>query len=212
MNSVEKETVLHCLKSMIDEEVCEECPLYGTTGTDHCEKDCVRLAINTLEQEPCTDAISRQAVLEKIHEAPYINDCSNIGMLLEAWINSIPSVKPQYTDAEIQKMQDLEFAEIQKAYEIGKEEGSSEKPNKWIPVESALPEKNMACLVTVGKFKLTQMAMYSDLMGTIDHRIFYQGDYGYDSFEDITEYVKAWMPLPEPYKASPTGAERSDKE
>lgn len=48
MNSVEKQAVLHCLKSMIDEEVCEECPLYGTTGTDHCEKDCVRLAINAL--------------------------------------------------------------------------------------------------------------------------------------------------------------------
>ena len=86
-------------------------------------------------------------------------------------------------------------------------ESTSENPNKWIPVESALPEKNMACLVTVGKFKLTQMAMYSDLMGTIDHRIFYQGDYGYDSFEDITEYVKAWMPLPDPYKTSPTGEE-----
>ena len=48
MNSAEKQAVLHCLKSMIDEEVCEECPLYGTTGTDHCEKDCVRLAINAL--------------------------------------------------------------------------------------------------------------------------------------------------------------------
>ena len=48
MNSEEKQAVLHCLKTMIDEEVCEECPLYGTTGTDHCEKDCVRLAINAL--------------------------------------------------------------------------------------------------------------------------------------------------------------------
>ncbi len=48
MNSVEKEAVLHCLKTMIDEAACEECPLYGTTGTDHCEKDCVRLAINAL--------------------------------------------------------------------------------------------------------------------------------------------------------------------
>ena len=71
--------------------------------------------------------------------------------------------------------------------------------SEWIPVSERLPEKNMACLVAVGKFNLTQIAMYSDLMGTIDHRIFYQGDYGYDSFEDITEYVKAWMPLPEPY-------------
>ena len=55
MNSVEKEVVLHCLKSMIDEELCEECSLYGTTGTDHCEKDCVRLAINELEQDTKTE-------------------------------------------------------------------------------------------------------------------------------------------------------------
>lgn len=40
---------LHCLRVMVDEEVCEECELYGTTGTDHCEKDCVREAIEALE-------------------------------------------------------------------------------------------------------------------------------------------------------------------
>ena len=72
---------------------------------------------------------------------------------------------------------------------------------RWIPVSERLPEKNMACLVAVGKFNLTPTATYSDLMGIIDHRIFYQGNVGYDDFEDITEYVKAWMPLPEPYKA-----------
>lgn len=60
MTKEEKEAVLHCLRAMIDEELCEECPLYGTTGTDHCEKDCVRLAIEELEQEPCEDAISRE--------------------------------------------------------------------------------------------------------------------------------------------------------
>lgn len=52
MNSADRQVVLHCLKAMIDEALCEECPLYGTTGTDHCEKDCVRLAIKALEQEP----------------------------------------------------------------------------------------------------------------------------------------------------------------
>lgn len=52
MTREEKEAALHCLKAMIDEEVCEECPLYGTTGTDHCEADCVRVAIKALEQEP----------------------------------------------------------------------------------------------------------------------------------------------------------------
>lgn len=72
---------------------------------------------------------------------------------------------------------------------------------QWIPVSERLPEKNMACLVAVGKFNLTQIAIYSDLMGIIDHRIFYQGDVGHDNFKDITGYVKAWMPLPQTYKA-----------
>lgn len=77
----------------------------------------------------------------------------------------------------------------------------AENKGEWIPVSERLPERNIACLVAVGKLNLTQMAMYSDLMGTISNRIFYQGDVGYDSFIDITEYVKAWQPLPEPYKA-----------
>lgn len=70
----------------------------------------------------------------------------------------------------------------------------------WIPVSKRLPKKNMACLVAVGKFNLTQIAMYSDLMGTINHKIFYQGDYGHENFEDITQYVNAWIPLPKSYK------------
>lgn len=49
MTKKEKKNVLHCLKVMADEEVCEECDLYGTTGTDHCEYDCVKLAIEAIE-------------------------------------------------------------------------------------------------------------------------------------------------------------------
>lgn len=72
--------------------------------------------------------------------------------------------------------------------------------DRWIPVSERLPDKNMPCLVSVGKFNLTQIAMYSDLMETIDHKIFYQGDYGKNNFQNITEYVNAWKPLPEPYE------------
>lgn len=64
MNSAEKEAVLHCLKSMIDETLCEKCLYYRNKPYTACEEDCIRLAIKALEQEPCTDAISRQAVLE----------------------------------------------------------------------------------------------------------------------------------------------------
>ena len=73
MTKEEKEAVLHCLRSMIDEELCEECPLYGTTGTDHCEKDCVRLAIEELEQENCNDCkYFEYNIVVKVDEVPLI--------------------------------------------------------------------------------------------------------------------------------------------
>ena len=72
---------------------------------------------------------------------------------------------------------------------------------RWIPVSERLPEKNMRCLVAVGRFNFTEIATYSDLMGIIDHKIFYQGDVGHDNFKNITQYVKAWMPLLKSYKA-----------
>lgn len=76
-----------------------------------------------------------------------------------------------------------------------------ERPQgEWIPVSERLPDKSMPCLVAVGKFNLTQIAVYSDLMATIDHKIFYQGDYGKNNFQNITEYVNAWMPLPKSYR------------
>ena len=42
--------IKHCLSAMIDCEVCEECNLYGTTGTDHCEHDCVDGALNIIDK------------------------------------------------------------------------------------------------------------------------------------------------------------------
>jgi hypothetical protein len=71
--------------------------------------------------------ISRQAAIDAL-------DCING---VEEVLRALPPVTPQYTDTEIQKMQDLEFAEIQKAYEIGK----AENPNKtghWRHYENML--------------------------------------------------------------------------
>lgn len=44
------EDIKHCLKVMVDCEVCEECNLYGTTGTDHCEHDCVVGALDIIDK------------------------------------------------------------------------------------------------------------------------------------------------------------------
>ena len=49
-NEMTTEIALHCMKSAICEEVCEECPMYGEVGTDHCEDDAHRLAIQAIEE------------------------------------------------------------------------------------------------------------------------------------------------------------------
>jgi hypothetical protein len=75
------------------------------------------MAIKALKQQTCEDAVSRQVVLEIIRDFGYKNDHEE--MLINERIKALPSVNPQYTEAEIQKMQEMEQAEIQKAYELG---------------------------------------------------------------------------------------------
>ena len=93
MTREERENALHCLRVMIDEEVCEECNLYGTTGTDHCEADCVRAVIETLEQEPCNDCISRKEALKGVDmlclETSYDNE------KVADMIRDLPPVSPK---------------------------------------------------------------------------------------------------------------------
>lgn len=55
-------------------------------------------------------------------------------------LEQLPSAHPTYTDEEIQRMQDLESAEIEKAYQLGYEEGKKDaqperKKGKWIEKE-----------------------------------------------------------------------------
>ena len=74
--------------------------------------------LKALEQEPCEDAISRQDALDCLTAT----GLKKFDFILDARdkIKNLPSVTPQYTDEEIQKMQELEQAEIEKAYELGK--------------------------------------------------------------------------------------------
>ena len=113
----------------------------GMFGNVTTFKRAVREGIPLAEQEPCDDAISRQAVLNEIYNTDGI---SNIYFHLADKIIALPLVKPQYTDAEIQKMQNLESAEIQKAYEIGKAEGSE-------VLDKIRAEIEAKCCITVGR-------------------------------------------------------------
>ena len=117
----------------------------------------------------------------------------------EKMLNKVPSAQPDLSDysdklwrnayergkeeARIQKMQDLEQAEIQKAYELGKLDAMEEMPH-WIPCSERLPKPYEYCLWT-----------------TIDCRVVYHHCDGL-----FSKYI-AWMPLPEPYN----GGNEDDK-
>lgn len=46
-----KEEAIYCLKAQSEwnPEVCEECPLYGKTGTDHCSEEALQMATMALQ-------------------------------------------------------------------------------------------------------------------------------------------------------------------
>lgn len=49
-----REIALHCMKSYSEShsDLCELCPIYGQTGSDHCFEDALEYVIKALEQEP----------------------------------------------------------------------------------------------------------------------------------------------------------------
>ena len=80
----------------------------------------------------------------------------------------------------------------------------------WISVEERLPEEYGEYLVTIVPsagylWAKRIIANFSDLMGIVKKPIFYTGEVGKIDFEDITDMVIAWQPLPEVYHP-----ERSD--
>lgn len=188
-----REEIIRNLKYTMEKHKSDNVSTFGTNIYVMC-KD----TLDYLEQELCDDCIRRKAVIEnqKVIYKEYCKTDNEKALMEElARLNQeLPSVVPKQETV-------TEFTDRCRECEsmIGRK--MKQKMGEWIPVSERLPEKDMHCLVSVGKLYLTQIAIYSDLMGTIDHKIFYQGNYGYGDFNDITEYVKAWMPLPEPYKA-----------
>ena len=86
------------------------------------------------EKENITDTISRQAAMDALmefdkklrkinwHRYPYTeHECRGVDKAIVK-IANLPSAQP-YTDEEIQVMQDLEQAQLDKAYELGWKEG-----------------------------------------------------------------------------------------
>lgn len=105
---------------------------------------------------------------------------------MKQWFEHLSSVQP-YTDEQIQKAQEMEQAQLDKAFELGREDA---KP-QWIPVTERLPEPR------------TDVWVNSDI-GQIQGYYEESVETWYASFGQGRDYleliVNAWMPLPEPYQ------------
>lgn len=180
-------------KRLLSEKICDQ---------DEGEKtiDALQNAIKALEQEPCEDAISRQAVIDTIDK--WIKSmhvliafpANEVTPLFES-VHELPSVSPQ-----------------------PKMGSSSENPNKWIPITSrpmteeekehykTHPEYQDDYRIFNCKLPDDGQEVLISVCGGVEVDTFVQdaNDGCYFEGRDIDD-VDAWMPLPEPYKQEVEG-------
>lgn len=68
-----REEAIYCLKAQSERysEVCEECPLYGQTGVDHCYEDALQMAITALQNQPVWIPVSERLPESYRESEPY---------------------------------------------------------------------------------------------------------------------------------------------
>lgn len=146
------------------------------------------------------------SVGDTINRAALFNALANVKTIEEAFavIQGMPAVE-RYTESELQKMQELEAAEIQKAYELGREEGEPQ----WIPCAERLPEEVQMVIVTIRGHDVIRCEDGETLEEAIDRvmqmlrvSVGFRDEDGWNGADGYPMIVQpvAWMPLPEPWK------------
>ena len=135
------------------------------------------------------NCINRQATIERLREFAN-DDLTSTEKAIGAdycvdLIRTMPSAQP-FTEEQIQTMQELESAQLEKAYELGKADRL-----KWIPCGERLPKKD-------GRYQVTR---YDYVTNTefIDI-LWYEENLWWNRHSTGDYAVTAWMPLPEAYR------------
>jgi hypothetical protein len=175
------------------------------------------LAAKTLEQQPCEDAISRQAAIDaldkRFDEIP-MEQTTEI-LLLRKDLRTLSPVQPKYNTSE--------WCKTCKEYNHDKhccprynnviretvEEIKQSKTGHWIPVSERLPELDddgysTYVLVSFSNFTLP---FIGQLRKTDGENHWYEGD-DEKTLDSFGLHVNAWMPLPKAYEPQ----ESEDKE
>ena len=161
----------------------KNCPMPGARRMYEIATEALEMAIRALEGDG--DTISRQAAMVVFENSGLDDDSKDTVVRV---LEQLPSAHPTYTDEEIQKMQDLESAEIEKAYQLGYEDGKV-KPH-WIPVSERPPKKD-------GRYQVTRLDYVTDTK-FIDI-LWYEKNTWWNRQATGDYAVIAWMPLPKPY-------------
>ena len=135
------------------------------------------------------DLISRQAALDALNRIEISRNASWYEFYQKALtvVGTLPSAQP--TDAEIQRMQDIEQAMLGKAYECGKQDAI-----QWIPCSERLQEDEEEVIVSVRDDSGDNTLDYSSCGWYACAGDFWVVD------NEPNYHVVAWMPLPEPWK------------
>lgn len=124
----------NCAVSDFKESLCHRCAEMKRLGRAEDIEGLLIKAFPEVDSPAKSNCIERQAAIDAI-----VNTVSEIGLhdnsevarygatfrqheIIDI-IEGMPSAPPEFTDSEIQKMQELEQAQIKKAYELGFEEG-----------------------------------------------------------------------------------------
>ena len=132
-----------------------------------------------------SDLIDRQAAIDELHmHLMYRMATESNKQRLDAWINNLPSAQP-YSEAEIQKMQELEQAEIQRAYELGKLDAEL----RWVPCSETIdiPDHEVLCCDRRGE----------EMIGWLSHN---DDQWLCESEWEVMYDPIAWREKPEPYR------------
>lgn len=200
----------------------------GTTSVEYLsEKDGekMREAIEALVQEPCEDAISRQAVLDILDDMvkDYVNENDFDKAQGIAWVKvqKLPPVSlkepcemtvEEYRQRMIQAFHNADCGELvalvvlpsEKEFEhlewlLEKHYKAKPEQKRWIPVSERLP--NLDDFTGTRRWQkevlITGYLSFDDTKELFVSEAFAK-DVIYNSVHDTV--VTAWMPLPEPYK------------
>ena len=164
------EIAIHCLGVQAEQEVCEECQVYGESGII-CKEDAI-VAISALKE------------IQQYREIGTVEEC-----------RTLASIVNKVERNELAKIID-EWLGYSKIGTV--EECRAYKRNGWIPVKERLPETDDYILLSFSNFSLPMVGRYEEdsdggafYLGDCDEE---------DTCISQDLFVNAWMPLPEPYR------------